>query len=158
MREVSGDLFLKFRTAEVIVIPTNGRVNRYGRAVMGAGVALQAFRLWPWMPEELGKRLIVNDIRVELFPIEPDQTVVALPTKRHWRDASPLALIERMVPQLVTHADEQDWSAVVLPRLGCGLGQLDWSDVRPILAEHLDDRFTVVSHEPGSSGTGGSER
>jgi hypothetical protein len=34
---------------------------------------------------------------------------------------------------------------VLVPRPGCGNGQLDWEDVKPILLDHFDDRFIVVT-------------
>lgn len=42
-------------------------------------------------------------------------------------------------------ADKFGYSEVVLPRPGAGNGGLEWKDVRPILEEILDDRFTILS-------------
>lgn len=144
MREAIGDLFRY--PAQAIVIPTNGMLTSGGSAVMGAGVALAAAKRWYWLPAALGARIREHGLMVEFFGIEPDQEVVAFPTKRDWRDPSDLGLIETSALELAITAAQFDWDSVVLPHVGCGLGGLDWeTQVRPILARHLDDRFTAVA-------------
>ena len=49
------------------------------------------------------------------------------------------------VPEGRVEGDAYGWETVVLPRLGCGLGQLRWDDVKPILERYLDDRFIVLT-------------
>lgn len=65
--------------------------------------------------------------------------------KHHWREPADLTLIHRSAYQLVALSDKFGYSRVVLPRTGAGNGRLVWRDVRPTLAEVLDNRFTVVS-------------
>jgi O-acetyl-ADP-ribose deacetylase (regulator of RNase III) len=131
---------------DVIVIPTNGDVNRHGEAVMGRGLALQAARRYPLLPKvlahlmrELGNH-VLDAYRPRSLPI-----IVTFPVKHHWHHVAQLDLIERSAKELVALADHHEYRRVALPRVGCGNGQLDWKDVRPILERHLDDRFTVIS-------------
>ncbi len=72
-----------------------------------------------------------------------------------WMGESNLALIEQSARELVALADSHDlpnkmarWESIVLPRMGCGAGELDWEqDVKPIVAPILDDRFHVITYK-----------
>ena len=37
------------------------------------------------------------------------------------------------------------WSKVLIPRPGCGYGELNWQDIKPLLESILDDRFISVT-------------
>jgi len=43
--------------------------------------------------------------------------------------------------------EEHDLGTVVLPRPGCGNGQLDWSDVHPVIAPILPDSVHVITYK-----------
>lgn len=154
MREEAGDLFTY--PADAIVIPTNTTVRRDGRAVMGAGVAKQAAERWPWLALSLGNRLRRDSPRraaMTYFEVGETLSVVCLPTKRDWRDPADLDLIRIEAGRLVACADLCRWRTVALPRLGCGLGGLDWeTDVRLILSPILDGRFVVLTPSPADQG------
>lgn len=148
MIEKTGDIFVY--PADAIVIPTNCIQHR-GLAVMGGGVALAAAKRWPWMPAALGKHLAerdpdnIDDAELNLFQVTPEVMVVAFPTKLNYKNDSDLYLIENMAMDLADAIEGFGWKACVSPRLGCGLGGLDWDEVGPLLAEILDDRFIVLT-------------
>lgn len=152
MRTATGDLWTY--PAQAIVIPINWRTKKNGEAVMGAGVAKQAAQRWPWLPRHLGLEIAASkapkfciDLTARMESDGP--VILSVPTKRDWRDPADLGLIALAPAFLVTMADHYDWQTVALPRLGCGLGQLRWEDVRPVLAPILDDRFVVVTKGAG---------
>lgn len=138
--------------ADARVITTNGETRKDGRAVMGAGVAKTAVERYAGLDVMLGAAIRRSGNRVYSFFCAIDggvggtDTVITFPTKHHWRDGSDLELIETSCKQLVDLADMHDrWLRIVMPRPGCGRGGLSYSDVRPILERHLDDRFHVCS-------------
>lgn len=144
MREHVGDLF--DTPADALVIPINWRTKADGSAVMGAGVALQAGRRWAWLPAHWGMRIryAAGPQLVTTYPAD-GPALIGYPTKGDWRRPSALADIAALLPTLVARANTAGWRTVGLPRLGCGKGGLDWvTQVRPLLARHLDDRFVVV--------------
>lgn len=146
MLEVYGNIW--DYPATVRVITTNGDVNRKGLAVMGRGVALQAAERLPHVREDLGSMLFVNGNVVQsLGPYAGCAfDVWTFPVKHHWGDRADLKLIERSAREIMNFAirTHQD-GPIVLPRPGCGNGQLEWADVKPIIEPILDDRFHVIT-------------
>lgn len=146
MREVVGDLFEY--PADCVVIPINWRTNKQGHAIMGAGVAKQAAKRLPWLPASLGNliRQMTDTPQVICLGTGTGAYLLNVPTKRDWRQPSDVDLIEQGAQRMVEFADRTGWQTVALPRLGCGLGGLSWEvQVRPLLADLLDDRFVVVA-------------
>lgn len=59
------------------------------------------------------------------------------PTKRHWREDSDMNRIEEGLHWLTTNYKTEGITSIALPALGCGLGNLDWKDVGPIMCRNL---------------------
>jgi hypothetical protein len=147
-----------------VVITTNGYVKADGTAVMGRGCAHQAARRWPWLPRALGLSLrskgnVVAEIsRFVMYPVKPEyvaERVNVLPRLRQsirgpgpwpgWMSYADLELVERSAEQIQAMAVAAGWQHVLMPRPGCGNGELSWDDVVKRLSRVLDDRFTVVT-------------
>lgn len=58
-------------------------------------------------------------------------------TKRHWRVDSDLNGIEEGMRWLAANHSSEGINSIALPALGCGLGNLDWKDVGPVMCRHL---------------------
>ena len=163
MRETTGDLFAHNSNGpEAICITTNGYVNAQGANTMGKGCAGEAKQRWPGIQVVVGSSIrregnicqaltqevaghLVLPVRGPWEVIEVPYHVLMFPTKNHWREPSDLKLIEGSARQLVDLAEQHGWRSVVLPRPGCGAGQLSWDDVRPLLSDILDDRFWAIT-------------
>lgn len=148
MVEVTGNLWTY--PADIRVITTNGFVKNNGEAVMGRGCALEAAQRWPDLPRTLGRLLRQHGNHV--FAVPPSVGILNLytfPVKHRWMERADLALIERSAHELVEalHLDlPAPFSGVcVIPRPGCGNGQLLWRDVRPLLERVLDDKFHIIT-------------
>jgi hypothetical protein len=148
-----------------LVVTTNGERKTNGHAVMGAGVAKQAAKLFPVLPQELGSRLRDNGNRVYHLGThrlpgpsrDPSvranhdklvRVIVSFPTKHRWREASDIDLIDKSARELVALVAycTNKPKVVVLPRPGTLNGRLAWSVVKPVLEERLKgDRYVVVS-------------
>lgn len=59
--------------------------------------------------------------------------VINFPTKRHWRNKSRLEDIESGLNDLIDVVRRLEIRSIAVPPLGCGLGGLDWRDVRPMI-------------------------
>ncbi len=60
-------------------------------------------------------------------------------TKRKWRENSRLEDIEGGLDWVKKNAKQQGIKSLALPALGCGLGNLTWSDVGPLICRYLHD-------------------
>lgn len=116
--------------AEAIV----NTVNCVG--VMGAGLALQVRRAFPDGYAAYAAACKRGEVAPgRMFVTATGRTgprwVIHFPTKRHWREPSRLADVEAGLPALVGEVRRLGIGSVAVPPLGCGLGGLAWSDVRP---------------------------
>lgn len=56
-------------------------------------------------------------------------------------------IISRSCRELTALADERGWTTVVLPRPGCGAGELKWDNViKPLISVHLDDMYYCITY------------
>lgn len=143
MREIRGDIFDV--EADAICVTTNMVTGRFG-AVMGRGLALGFAQKYPTLPALLGEDIRYRQGKVFAVRLHGEpRAIINLPTKGHWRNPSSIELVEASIRSLVKLTDFNEWSKVVLPRPGCGLGGLDWKDVKAVIEPLLDDRFYVIT-------------
>ena len=131
--ETTGDIWDLAYNDYWRVIPTNGSVNRSGRAVMGRGVALQAAQKFPDLAIDLASSLQREGLHVKLYV---DRGLILFPVKFAWHQKASLTLIGRSCQELVDLLLSPGVK-VVMPRVGCGNGKLEWPQVKPILSHYL---------------------
>lgn len=66
-----------------------------------------------------------------------EQWVLNFPTKKHWRYPSKLEWIEAGLDKFVREYESRGITEISFPRLGCGNGNLDWEEVRPLMLRYL---------------------
>lgn len=107
--------------------------------VMGKGLA-QAFK--EREPEMFAAYKRICDQRL----LEPGKLwlwrgspswVLNFPTKQHWRQPSRLEWIEAGLAKFVSAYESQGITEISFPKLGCGNGNLEWDDVRPVMEQYL---------------------
>lgn len=155
MFEIRGNLWNVAIPRQVTVITTNGVVRRDGACVMGRGCAQQARDMFPGIDHLLGTYIEHYGNRPfdlgrwsHLFEGNTWQYyehIVSLPVKHHWHDTADINLIRRGLHALIAMADKYEWTSILIPRPGCGNGQLSWDHVRIHCDTMLDDRFTVIT-------------
>ena len=115
--------------------PTEAYINPVNcQGVMGAGLAKQMAQRYPVMLAEY-KEACSNKLyqpgRVHLHTTEP--FIINFPTKDQWTDSSRLEWIESGLIHLKDFIDFKEISLISIPKIGCGLGKLDWHDVRQLI-------------------------
>jgi hypothetical protein len=121
--------------ADTVLVPTNTL------KVFGAGLAKEVHQQWwfrfdsgrlPWLPGRL----------YDMTADDQLPRIVSATTKDHWRDPSQLIWVESILAELAGWTTA-DWGRVAVPRLGCGLGGLDFDEqVFPLMQHHLTDTET----------------
>lgn len=79
--------------------------------------------------------------------------IINFPTKRHWRGKSRLIDIKQGLTDLVVQVRRLEIKSIALLPLGCGLGGLDWRDVRPRIEAAFADlpNVHVIVYEPADA-------
>jgi O-acetyl-ADP-ribose deacetylase (regulator of RNase III) len=134
IRFVRGDLFDS--GVEALVNPVNCA------GVMGAGLAAQFRRRFPANFSayvDACRRGVLRPGRVFVFDTgcALPRWIVNFPTKDHWRDGSRIEFIAMGLVDLLRAIREHGIGTIAIPALGCGLGGLSWSEVKPRIERAL---------------------
>ncbi len=115
--------------AQALVNP----VNCVG--TMGSGLAREFKRRFPHNFEEYAAACRLDNMRIGyVLPFFEDKYwIMNLPTKSHWREKSRKTYILGGLWHLTDMIREHHIQSVAIPALGCGLGGLDWADVKPLI-------------------------
>ena len=73
---------------------------------------------------DIGKLLIIN---------ENNKNIINFPTKKHWKNKSEYEYIEKGLEKLKKAIENYNIKSIAFPKLGCGLGGLEWNIVFSML-------------------------
>ena len=116
-------------------------VNTVG--VMGKGIALQFKRAYPENFRAYERACKQGEVRLGRMFVHENNSlhgpryIINFPTKSHWKGASRLEDIRAGLRGLAETIKEFGIKSLAVPPLGCGLGGLDWDEVRPIIENAL---------------------
>ncbi len=147
MRFAQGNIF-DYGQGEnsALCIPTNCTLTKQGKVVMGAGLSKIARDNYIGCDEVLGAISVKKGFGVKQFWTNPN--LIAFPTKDHWKNPSLISLIEKSCKELVNLQNKKNFQSIYLPRVGCGLGGLNWNEVFLVLDKYFQsDCFVVVDFE-----------
>lgn len=139
------DLPITHDGSEAVCVTTNGMVKKDGHAVMGKGIAKEADDRYA-CSKQLGILLQQNGNHAyPLTMVAEGFYLLSFPTKYDWRDNSDINLIAQSAKEIVRLCSMLGIKRCYLPKPGCANGRLNWENqVYPVIANILDDRFTVV--------------
>lgn len=166
MRQAKGNML--YMEGDALCITTNGFIKANGECVMGRGIAKAMSDAFPHLPRVLGASIRKNGNSVQQLDVINNMQVIAFPVKaisaistgsnyvshKHfpigslvpgWALKADPELITTSAKQLVELINKTNCKNVLMPRPGCGAGELDWGDIEPILSSILDDRFIICT-------------
>jgi len=151
MKEICFDILSDtiLKDADAICFTSNGIVKASGELTMGAGVAKQFKEKFGAVIARNAGTLVKRNgnicqaVGIHYSGIKKIN-IVAFPTKYHWKNPSDLGLIKKSAKELMALVDKLGWTKVYLPRLGTGMGNLQWAVVKAELEKILDDRITIT--------------
>jgi O-acetyl-ADP-ribose deacetylase (regulator of RNase III) len=131
---VKGNIFNT--DCEAIVNP----VNCVG--VMGAGLAKQFKINYPNNYAAYREKCFNHSVFPgRVFFFQPRRSkfryIINFPTKMHWKDKSEIRYINKGLEDLADSCIFYKVKSIAIPKLGCGLGGLDWVDVKELIETHL---------------------
>jgi O-acetyl-ADP-ribose deacetylase (regulator of RNase III) len=113
---------------------------------MGKGIALQFKKAYPENFDAYHRACIAGEVQpglmfiFDLHSMLNPKYVINFPTKRDWRSNSRYEDIESGLKALVGEVRRLGIRSIAVPPLGCGLGGLNWSRVRPM----IERAFTLL--------------
>jgi len=136
--------------AQVWVCPVNTK------GVMGAGIAKKFANQFPSVLHHYRKACLSKKILQPggILPIKqqdvppPPTWIVCLATKDHWKYPSRIQWIHDGLDSLTAWCENENITSLAIPAIGCGLGQLSWNLVQPLIKEKLHSIPNLEVYDP----------
>lgn len=111
---------------------------------MGKSLALQAAKKYLTLPKLLGNKIKSNGNHCYYFN---EFKLITFPTKHNWREKSDYDLIFKSMTELYNICYLHDIHKIIMPKVGCNNGKLEWSKVKSKILDILNAstiKFIVV--------------
>ncbi len=131
---------IHFKAGDILQADVEALVNTVNCVgIMGRGIALQFRKEFPENYEVYRAACRRQELRpgamlvFNLNRLQSPRYIINFPTKRHWKGKSRIEDIRVGLDALVDEVRRRGIASVAVPPLGCGLGGLDWSQVKPLV-------------------------
>lgn len=110
------------------------------KGVMGAGLALEMKKRYPAMFSTY-KRICDKNMLIpgKLQLWKGNKWILNFPTKDYWKDPSKIEYIEKGLDKFLETYKEKEITSIAFPKIGSGLGGLDWALVKSIMIKKLNN-------------------
>ena len=143
---------IKFVSGDILKANSQAQVNPINCVgVMGAGLAKQFKEAYPEMFNDYkklcnNKALAIGKMHIYRTGLKQPEYLFNVPTKYDYRADSRLKSIRLGMQVIVATTRKLRIKSVAIPKLGCGLGNLKWKDVLPIIKEHTSQAYGCTFH------------
>ena len=128
---------IRFTEGNIFKAKVEAIVNTVNlEGVMGKGLALQFKKQFPDNFKAYEKACKNKELSMgrmftfERTALDDPRLVINFPTKAHWKNKSSLSDIKAGLLALKQEIERFGIKSIAIPPLGCGLGGLDWLDVK----------------------------
>ncbi len=151
---------IEFQKGDILGADAEALVNTVNCVgVMGRGIALQFKHEFPENFTDYQAACKRREVRpgemfvVRLGRLQNPGYIINFPTKRHWKGKSRIEDIEAGLDALATTIQDLGIKSIAVPPLGCGLGGLDWRQVRRRIEQSLGALadVRVLVYEPAGA-------
>ena len=146
-------MWRSFTHTDGFCITTNSYIRKDGELVMGAGIALQAKKIFDDLPLALGRKIENKCGHLGIYGTLPSNRkeidkMVAFQVKTHFKNRADFDLIQKSASQLSTIATKYPNKRLDLNFPGIGRGGRSVKEVKPLL-KPLPDNVHVwrFSHQ-----------
>jgi O-acetyl-ADP-ribose deacetylase (regulator of RNase III) len=148
---------IEYKKGNILIEPVEALVNTVNCVgIMGRGIALQFKKSYPenFKAYEIAcKHQEVKPGKVFIFhtgSLLGPQYIINFPTKRHWRGKSKIEDIKSGLLDLAYEMHNLNIKSIAIPPLGCGLGGLNWQEVRNEIESTLSclSDINIIVFEP----------
>lgn len=133
---------IRYVQGDLLAADVEGLVNAVNCVgVMGKGLALQFKQKFPENFKQYASACKAGAVKPgSMFVVATGNDtnpkfLINFPTKRHWKDRSRIDDIKSGLVALVAETKASKMASLAIPPLGCGLGGLNWNDVKPLIEE-----------------------
>ena len=153
---------IEYKKGNILSEETEAIVNTVNCVgVMVRGTALQFKNAFPGNFKAYARACRRNEVkpgRMFVYTNEGNENprfIINFPTKRHWRGDSRLEDIRTGLDDLVKVVRENNVQSIAIPPLGCGLGGLDWNEVKDLIkaafSEYAGQDLCTIVYTPDKS-------
>lgn len=127
--------------------------------IMGRGIALQFKQAYPDNFKAYKQACDKGEVQPgKMFVYSSGSLfnpkyIINFPTKRHWKGKSNIQDIKSGLIALKKDIQKYEISSIAIPPLGCGLGGLNWNEIKPLIEQTFSDMPDVkfVIYEPSNN-------
>lgn len=138
----NGDI-LKAETQVVVTSVTTA-------GAMAEGLSAQVARAYPDVEQEYKAALTQGNLDIgKVWAVQPQSApyiIVLFPTSREASRKSKLEYIRAGLESLAEVIQGHEWKSVAMPKLGTGVGGLEWDDVKKEIVDIYLDLENVELH------------
>lgn len=116
--------------------------------IMGAGLALQFKKQYPNNFKEYKLACNLNKVQLGKMFItrfDDNRYIINFPTKYHWKENSKIEYINNGLCDLLFQSNYLNIKSIAIPKIGCGLGGLDWNIVKRNIIDIFHDKDFIIN-------------